>query len=241
MSSFVLIHGGWHGGWCWRKVAKQLRDQGHDVFTPTLTGMGEREHLWTPDVGLATHTQDILNLIRMEQLDKAILVGHSYGGVIMTLVADHMPSKLRALVYVDAVIPEDGVPGWDGFPDQRKKDMLAEAEKLGGLRVPSPDPAVWGVTNEVDVAWLRACCSAHPLKSMFDVPQLTQAWQTVPVKHYILAGPNANPRFLAHYNAVKNQTDWTTEVIAGGHDLMVTAPDDLSKALQRISAISTRH
>lgn len=202
--------------------------------------MGDREHLWTSEVGLVTHTQDILNLIRVEQLDTAILVGHSYGGAIMTLVADQIPSRLGALVYVDAVIPEDGVPGWDSFPEHRKMEMLAEAEKLGGLRVPPPDPAVWGISNEDDAAWLRACCSPHPIKSMYDKPQLTQTWQAVGIKHYILAGAHANPRFLAHYHAVQNQIGWTTEVIAGGHDLMLTDPDALSAALQRIASFCER-
>jgi pimeloyl-ACP methyl ester carboxylesterase len=235
MSSFVLIHGGWHGGWCWRKVANQLRGLGHEVFTPTLTGMGEREHLWTPDVGLATHTQDIVNLVRFEQLSHVILVGHSYGGAIMTLVADQMASKMDALVYVDAVIPENGVPGWNGFPEQRQQAMLAEAEKLGGLRIPAPDPAMWGVTDADDAAWLRACCSPHPLKTMRDAPQLTHAWQTVPRKHYILAGAHRNPRFEAHYKQVQGQTGWTCEVMDGGHDLMVTHPNKLVVALQRVA------
>lgn len=201
--------------------------------------MGEREHLWTSEVGLVTHTQDILNLIRVEQLDDVILVGHSYGGAIMTLVADQIASKVGALVYVDAVIPEDGVPGWDSFPDQRKKDMLAGAEKLDGLRVPPPDPAMWGVTNEEDAAWLRACCSPHPIKSMYDTPRLAQDWQAVRIKHYILAGAHANPRFLAHFNAVQTQSGWTSEVIAGGHDLMITEPNQLSEALQRVSTNSS--
>ncbi len=117
MATFVLLHGGWHGGWCWRKVAKQLRDYGHDVFTPTFTGMGEREHLWTPETGLSVHQQDVLNLIRCEQLNQVILVGHSYGGAIMTLVADDIAHAIEAIVYVDAIIPEDGVPGWFGFPE----------------------------------------------------------------------------------------------------------------------------
>jgi len=235
MSTFVLIHGGWHGGWCWRKVADQLRHLGHVVFTPTLTGMGEREHLWTPEVGLVTHTQDILNLFRFEQLSHAILVGHSYGGVIMTLAADQMATAVDALIYVDAVVPEDGVPGWNGFPEQRQKDMLSAAEKLGGLRIPPPDPAQWGVTSEDDVAWLRACCSPHPLQTMLDVPRLTHAWKAVPKKHYILAGPQPNSRFEAHYKWVQAQADWTSEVMDGGHDLMVTQPNELSSALQRLA------
>lgn len=241
MSSFVLIHGGWHGGWCWRRVAKHLRDGGHEVFTPTLTGMGEREHLWTPELGLSTHTQDVLNLIRFEQLSHVILVGHSYGGTIMTLVADQIALHIDALVYVDAIIPEDGLPGWDGFTEQRKADMLAGARSLGGHRVPPPDPSVWGVTQAEDLAWLRACCTPHPLKTMHDAPQLGQAWKSVPAKHYILAGAQMNPRFLAHYNSAQSQSDWTTEVIDGGHDLMVTHPAELSMALDRIARITQSH
>lgn len=239
MSCFVLIHGGWHGGWCWRRVAKNLRDLGHEVFTPTLTGMGERQHLWTPEVGLATHTQDVLNLIRFEQLSQVILVGHSYGGTIMTLVADQLAAHINALVYVDAVIPEQGVPGWAGFPDQRKADMLAGASALGGHRVPPPDPSLWGVAEAEDLAWLRACCTPHPLKTMHDLPQLGQAWRTVPTKHYILAGAQMNPRFCAHYKAAQSQSDWTTEVIDGGHDLMVTHPTELSMALERVAQNTT--
>jgi pimeloyl-ACP methyl ester carboxylesterase len=197
--------------------------------------MGEREHLWTPDVGLVTHTQDILNLIRFEQLSHAILVGHSYGGAIMTLAADQMAPAIDALVYVDALIPEDGVPGWNGFPAQRQKDLLAGAEQLGGLRIPPPDPSLWGVTSPDDVAWLRACCAPHPIKTMFDAPRLTQAWKAVPTKHYILAGAHPNPRFEAHYQWAQAQAGWTSEVIVGGHDLMVTQPGELSAALQRLA------
>ena len=238
MSTFVLLHGGWHGGWCWRKVAERLRHAGHEVFTPTFTGMGEREHIWTPEVGLSTHVQDVLNVIRFEQLGRIILVGHSYGGTIMTLLADRMAQAIDALVYVDAIIPEDGVSGWDGFPEQRKADMLAGAKTLGGQRVPPPDPSVWGVTEAEDVAWLRACCSPHPLKTMHDVPQLGQAWQSVRTKHYILAGAQANPRFQAYYDSVQSQPNWTTEVIVGSHDLMVTHPHELSMALDRVASHS---
>jgi pimeloyl-ACP methyl ester carboxylesterase len=176
-----------------------------------------------------------LNLFRFEQLSHVVLVGHSYGGVIMTLAADQMAPAIDALVYVDALIPEDGVPGWNGFPEQRQRDLLAGAEQLGGLRIPPPDPALWGVTSPDDVAWLRACCAPHPIKTMFDAPRLTQAWTVVPTKHYILAGAHPNPRFEAHYQWAQAQAGWTSEVIVGGHDLMVTQPDELSAALQRVA------
>jgi pimeloyl-ACP methyl ester carboxylesterase len=243
MSCFVLIHGGWHGGWCWKRVAQLLRSRGHDVFTPSLTGMGDREHLCTPEVGLDTHTADILSLIRVERLSDVILVGHSYGGVIMTLVADQIPSCVSALVYVDAVIPESGVPGWVGFPSERREQMLNGAQTLGGWRVPPPDPSIWGINNEADLRWLRQCCSPHPIKTMRDAPQLTGTWQSIRTKHYILAGAQPNPRFVTHHHAVSKQADWSTETIMGGHDLMIThsveLADSLGQIAQRVAANSS--
>ena len=236
MSRFVLVHGGWHGGWCWSRVAARLRAAGHQVFAPTLSGLGEREHLWTPDIGLDTHTEDILNVLRFEQISEAILVGHSYGGTIITLAADRVASKVAALVYVDAVIPENGVAGWDGFPEQRQQAMLAGAARLGGMRVPPPDPSAWGITSPQDLEWVRTCCTPHPIKTMYDLPRLGQSWQTVARKHYILAGAHGNPRFIAHHAAAIQQSDWTTQVIDGGHDLMVTEPALLSDALLQVAA-----
>ncbi|MBL8380023.1 MAG: alpha/beta hydrolase [Burkholderiales bacterium] len=236
MSRFVLVHGGWHGGWCWARLAARLRAAGHDVYTPTLTGLGEREHLCTPAVGLETHTVDILNLLHFERLSDVILVGHSYGGTIITLAADRVPGLVAALVYVDAVIPEDGVAGWDGFPKARQEAMLSGAAALDGLRVPPPDPSSWGIQSPQDLEWVRTCCTPHPIKTMHDLPRLGRSWLGVARKHYILAGAHANPRFVAHHAAMKKQPDWTTEVIDGGHDLMITHPLELSAALLRIGA-----
>jgi pimeloyl-ACP methyl ester carboxylesterase len=234
MSRFVLVHGGWHGGWCWGRVAARLRAAGHDVYTPTLTGLGEREHLFTPAVGLETHITDLLNLMRFERLSDVILVGHSYGGAIITLAADRMPEKVAALVYVDAVIPEDGVAGWHGFPKQRQDAMLAGAASLGGLRVPPPDPSIWGIESPQDLEWVRACCTPHPIKTMHDLPRLARSWLSVARKHYILAGAYGNPRFVANHAAFTRQPGWTTEVIDGGHDLMITHPLELSDALRKL-------
>ncbi|MBP9930461.1 MAG: alpha/beta hydrolase [Rhodoferax sp.] len=230
-SVFLLVHGGWHGGWCWRRVADRLRALGHRVFTPTLTGMGEREHLFTPEVGLHTHVQDVLAVLRFEQLSDVVLVGHSYGGAIITQVADRDPAVLRALVYVDAIIPEHDQPGWDGFPPERQQAMQRGAQTLGGVRVPPPDPAIWGITDPDDLAWARACVTPHPIRTMFDAPVVTGRWQEVPRKHYVLAGAHQGPRFVAHHAAVSNQPGWTTAVIDGGHDLMVTHPEALTHEL----------
>jgi pimeloyl-ACP methyl ester carboxylesterase len=231
MRTFVLVHGGWHGGWCWRRVAQRLQALGHRVYTPTLTGLGEREHLFTPEVGLATHVQDLLAVLRVEQLQDVVLVGHSYGGALITLVADHDPRPLRALVYVDALIAEDGQRGWDGFLPERQEAMLAGAQALQGLRVPAPDPVVWGISDPDDLAWARACVTPHPIKTMLDVPAITGRWRQVPRKHYVLAGANPGLRFVDHHATVSRQADWTSAVIDGGHDLMITHADELTQEL----------
>ena len=236
MATFVLVHGGWHGGWCWSRVAVRLRARGHSVFLPSLTGLGEREHLLTPQVGLATHVQDVLAVMRFEQLEDVVLVGHSYGGTVITLVADHDPAPVRALVYVDALIPEDGQRGWDGFPRERQQAMHAGAQSLGGLCVPAPDPAIWGITDPDDLAWVRARLTPHPIKTMLDRAAISGRWHQVPRKHYVLAGAHRGPRFVEHHEAVSRKSGWTTAVIDGGHDLMVTHADQLTQELLAGSA-----
>ena len=108
MATYVLVHGAWHGGWCWNRVAPLLRDKGHDVYTPTLTGLGERVHLATPEVDLSTHVTDVVNVIEFEDLRNVVLMGHSYGGQVITGVAGAIPERIGQLVYLDASLPNDG-------------------------------------------------------------------------------------------------------------------------------------
>src|SRR5205823_2243207 len=108
MATFVLVHGGFHGGWCWRKVAPLLRSAGHEVYTPTLTGLGERAHLLGPGITLETHAQDVLGVLTHEELSDVILVGHSMAGTVITVVVDTAPERLAHLVYLDASVPRDG-------------------------------------------------------------------------------------------------------------------------------------
>ena len=108
MATFVLVHGAWHGSWCWARVRRALGDQGHQVFTPTLTGVGERSHLLSRDIDLQVHVDDVANLIRWEELDDVILCGHSYGGCVISGVADALPDRIAALVYLDAFLLEEG-------------------------------------------------------------------------------------------------------------------------------------
>src|SRR5271157_4298241 len=108
MAAFVLVHGAWHGSWCWKRVRRLLQAKGHDVFTPTLTGVADRSHLMSREVNLETHILDVVNLIRWEELSDIVLCGHSYGGAVVTGAADRVPDRIRSLVYLDAFVPENG-------------------------------------------------------------------------------------------------------------------------------------
>jgi pimeloyl-ACP methyl ester carboxylesterase len=139
---YVIVHGGFSGGWGWRQVANQLRSAGHEVFTPTLTGLGERAHLANPEVNLATHIQDIVGVLECEDLWQVILIGHSSGSMVSTGVAERVPARLACLVYVDTAIPQDGQSWFDLLGSAMAQQLLELAERAGqGWRIPLiPDP-----------------------------------------------------------------------------------------------------
>ena len=151
MTTFVLVAGAWHGGWCWQRVAQALRQQGHDVYTPSLTGVADRAHLIGPDVTLSTHINDICGIIESYNLTDVVLCGHSYAGLIITGVADQHPDRLRALVYLDALVPEDGQSMFDTIPDEIAQGFIDQAASaaltlncsavMGGTEKPSPSAA----------------------------------------------------------------------------------------------------
>ena len=228
----VLVHGGWHGGWVWQRLAPLLAAAGHRVHTPTLSGMGDRAPGFHARVGLQTHVDDIVQCVLRLGSRPLTLLGHSYGGSIITGVADQMPERISALIYLDAVIPTDGVPGWQGFPPERQQAMLAGAQALGGLLVPPPDPALWGFVPGTPAHQdLQQRLTPHPLKTMMDVPRLSGRWQRVRRKHYLLAaGPPAS-RFADVHAGLAGDPGWTTAVVTGGHEMMWTHPRELAADL----------
>jgi pimeloyl-ACP methyl ester carboxylesterase len=139
MANFVIVHGAFGGGWQWREVAALLRAWGHDVFTPSLTGFAERVHLATPDTGLETHIRDILNVLRYEDLDRVVLACQSYGGMVVTGVADRAPEHLAHLVYLNALVPQDGQAAFDLLPPAMQQRFVEAARTAGeGWRIPVP-------------------------------------------------------------------------------------------------------
>jgi pimeloyl-ACP methyl ester carboxylesterase len=155
MTIFVLVHGSCHGGWCWKKVTHLLTSHSHKVYTPTLTGLGERSHLLREDIDLNTHVLDVIQVFEYEDLvDNVILVGHSYGGMVISDVAEKIPDRIKRMVYLDGYIAEDGKSAFDlipGLEDAYKKRSLSEQGKEWWLVQPY-DPTVWGVTNTNDIA-----------------------------------------------------------------------------------------
>ena len=166
--TYVLIHPAWFGGWCWKKLTPLLRAQGHEVFTPTLTGLGERGHLARPEIGLEIHVRDIINVIEYEDLRNVILIGNSSGGMVITGVADHMPERIAHMVFLDAFVPTDGQSMLDVIPPDRRPALEAFVQKEGdGWLLPrfAPPPweklvtETWQMTEKADLDWIlpRLC------------------------------------------------------------------------------------
>jgi pimeloyl-ACP methyl ester carboxylesterase len=168
--TFVLAHGSWHGGWCWKKVADRLRAKGHAVYAPSYTGMGDRAHLLSKDITINTFAEDLVQVIQSEELSNVILVGHSFGGVPISGAADRVPEKIARLVYLDSVLVESGRSAFSYYPPAEAEARIKAAEKAtNGVAVPVPQqlPAVWGLGKEgdPDYDWARRRLSPHPLQT----------------------------------------------------------------------------
>jgi pimeloyl-ACP methyl ester carboxylesterase len=236
MSTFVLIHGAWHGGWCWKRVSPLLRVARHEVFTPTLTGLGEREHLMSQDIGLETHIQDVLNVLEFEDLRNVILVGHSYAGMVITGVADRAAERIAHLVYLDAFVPEDGKSLGDYQPSEFFQMFRDKTRAEGaGFKLPCViPPEAFGITNEQDLAWLRPRLRPHPFQTKLDAIRLTNPSSAHIPRTYIYCNNPAVGVFDQFANRFKHDPAWRYAELATGHDAMVTAADDLAALLLQL-------
>lgn len=161
MANFVLVHGAWHGGWCWQRVTSALQQQGHRVHAVTLTGLGERAHLLAPAITLDTHIDDVISAIEVEELHDVILAVHSYAGMIGTAVADRLGKHLKHLVYVDAVVPKPGESWSSTQSAATQQQRLSAAQASTRFSFPPPDPKVFGL-HDADHAWVRRRQTPHP-------------------------------------------------------------------------------
>jgi len=232
--TFVLVHGAWHGGWCWRRVADLLEKKGHKVFTPTLTGVGERSHLMSKDINLDTHIADIVNLIKWEDLRDICLVVHSYGGWPGSGAIEHTLDRIASIVWLDAFKPEDGQRSFD-FASAFSRKALMEAVARGEAGRPSPKAEAFFV-NEKDRAWVDSKLTAQPNGVALQPIKLTGARERVASKTYIRAPKYPQPAFDKAYAECKADTSWRTfEAPNSGHDVMVDAPEWLVDVLLQVS------
>jgi pimeloyl-ACP methyl ester carboxylesterase len=238
MATFVLVHGGAHGGWCYRKVASLLRDAGHDVYTPTMTGVGERSHLVGPAVDLDLHIQDIAAVLHYEDLHDVILVGHSYGGMVITGVADRATDRIGQLVYLDAANPRNG----ESLVDV--SGPIIEAVRPAGQTVDGvelvllPSPAagtLYGVTDPADLAWMADRLAGHPWQC-FEQPLMLgdeDAVWAIPQYHIVCTSTLATRAPELMDKARAEGRLWAVDT---GHDLMITEPDAVAEALLEVAS-----
>jgi pimeloyl-ACP methyl ester carboxylesterase len=228
MTDFVLIHGAWRGSWTWTRVRRLLAAAGHQVFTPTLTGLGERSHLLSRDVGLDTHVADVANLMIWEDLRDIVLVGASYGGAVVRHVADRMPDRINSLIYLDAFVPENGNALCDYLPDNGKRDRELAVAHGDGWKVP-PLPASVFAVNAADAAWVDRQCTMHPLSSFEAPARISGACDGVPTIGYILACGHDGP--FGQFYAKARERRWWLEELACGHDVTLDMPNELTALL----------
>ncbi|WP_077921848.1 alpha/beta fold hydrolase [Spirosoma sp. 209] len=232
---YVLVHGAWHGGWCWQQVSAQLRATGATVYTPTLSGMGEHQHTLTPAINLDTHITDIVNLLVMEDLHDVVLVGHSYAGAVITGVADRIPERLRQLVFLDAVLVENGQSLLDVHPKDIQAAFAAAAAPSRGLSLPIRPSASFGVNDVALSRWADARLTPQPYRCFSQPIVLRNPYGNGLPTSYIACTQPALSVLKVFAERTKHNPNWSYYELATGHDAMLSQPAETAALLQRIS------
>ncbi len=238
MADFLLVHGAWHGAWCWRDVVALLVRAGHRAHAVTLTGLGERSHLLRADIDLQTHIADVQNAIEAEELQDVVLVGHSYAGMLVTAVADRTPQRLSHLVYVDAVVPKPGESWSSTHSPATRQGRMAAAQASPLFAFPAPDPVVFGLDGK-RCAWVRRRQTPHP-GHPYEAPLDFDVHRVASVPRTFV---NCTAPALATIDAIRPRVVslafWDGAWLPGsrvvemrtGHDPMVSAPEALAGLL----------
>ena len=224
-SPFVLVHGAWHGGWCWRRVVDRLTEKGRYVVAPTLSGVCERSHLANDSIKLSTHIDDVVNEIRWKDLDGIVLVGHSYGGMVITGVAERVRERIAAIVYLDAFLPKDG----ESLSTVGGRTATPYPE-----HVAPPIPAATFRVNAKDAAWVDSKMTPHPVKCFTEALQVRGAYSTIPQKLYIRARGFPSASFDAAFDRCRTDRTWRTIEMKCGHDIMIDQPAELAAILEQL-------
>ena len=231
MATIVVAHGAWSSAWGWKKMRPLLRAAGHEIWTPTYTGMGERAHLANPAIDLDTHIQDVLGMLEFEDLRDIVLLGHSYGGAVATGIADRARDRVAQLVYLDAFVPQNGESGFDIQPAERANRMREGARENGeGWRIPStPMPAD---TPAEDLAWAAHRRIPQPIKTFEQ--KLRLSGEPLPPRSYIYCKRFGPGDVFRQFAERAKREGWRCFEIDASHNPHITAPQELMKILQEI-------
>ena len=243
MANFVLVHGAWHGGWCWQRVTKALQQDGHRVHAVTLTGLGERAHLLSASITLDTHVDDVLKLIEAEELADVVLAVHSYAGMVGTAVADRLGQRIRHLVYVDAVLPKPGESWSSTQSSATQQQRLAAAQSSRHFSFPPPDPEIFGLMD-ADREWVGRRQTPHP-GNTYQAPLQFDAQRVAAVARSFVsctqpALATIEPSRLRAQDPLFWNGAWLPKAhyveLQTGHDPMISEPAALARILLGCSA-----
>ena len=231
MATYVLVHGSFHGGWCWKKLTPLLIRNGHNVYAPTLTGLGERSHLANRSIGLDTHILDITQVLEYEDLHEVILVGHSYGGMVIGGVTEKVPNRVERLVFLDAIIPQDNKSAFDLAPALEtvyKERALREEGKEWLVAPLKPDD--FGVTDPDDIKWMSTRLSPMPRHTHDQPIRITNVQARILHKSFICFSEFGHSQF----KSLKSLEGWDYHELMRGHDAMITAPNELVELFESL-------
>ena len=232
MATFLICHGAWSAGWAWKKVRPLLRAAGHEVFTPTYTGLGERVHQASPAVDLETHIRDILGVIEFEGLSEIDLLGHSYGGMVATGVADRVPARIKQLIYLDAFVPANGQSVTDLRTPGPRPAAAPGGSSESWLIPPNPPPPD---TSPADLAWITPLRRPQPAKTFTQALELHNPPPKVPRSYIYCTRKGAEDPFLQFSKRFKSDPAWRYHELDTSHSPNVTAPETLAQLLCEIA------
>ena len=232
MATFLVAHGAWSAGWSWKKMHPLLHAAGHQLITPTYTGLGERGHLASPEVDLETHIQDVLGVIRFEDLDGFVLIGHSYGGMVATGVADRASEHINRLIYLDAFVPRDGQCLFDLVPAAHREEMLERARSTGDGWLLSPNPMPPD-TSEEDLRWATPLRLPQPIATVQQPIRLRHKSAPVP-RTYIYC--THSEVFKPFADQARDSSEWRYYEMDTSHNPHITAPEALADLLDKVGS-----